>query len=136
MGFKFFVFILVAYCLQPSAPSKALSKERATHSNYTEIFFGDERTPFVALGPDILQSDDVKQCSQKDLRQANWNVLWPSNRQWTMLSQSGEKVKGLLLGFPLKALNRPLGMGAVVIDFSDHNNPYFQTPSYQEIESI
>lgn len=101
-----------------------------------EVFFGDKDVPLFALGPEVLLSQDVRTCSPQDIRRANTNAFTLQTPLITSRSppivQSRATYEGLLLGFPLKALNKLMLMGAMVTGFSDHNNPYFQRHPYQQ----
>lgn len=103
--------------------------------NYAEIPFGNEDVPLVALGPEILSSNDVRACSPKDISRVPpiFQSNTPIQTQEKPGARAEQSLEGLFLGFPLKNLNKLMAMGASIIDFSDSDNPYFQTPFYKEM---
>ena len=130
------VFILVITIgfawLQPIVYSQGQTKQSS--SDYVEIFLGNEKTPLFALGQEVLSSDDVHACSLTNINQMNIfqpSVFHQTENQST--AQPRQKLKNLLLGFPLKALNKLMAMGAFLTDFSDNNNLHFQTPFFRNI---
>ena len=131
MSYRIYVFIVITSVLwfQSVAYSQELTN---SNSDYSEIFLGNEDVPLVALGREILSSNDLQACSPTNINQVN--TFQPSVFHQTKESKpSKQELENLLLGFPLKALNRPMAIGAFHIDFSDNNNSYFQTLDFQEI---
>ena len=131
----YLLIAIVNFALFQSVAYSELTKQYSD-PNYVEILLGDEDIPLFALGKEVLSSNDVQACSLENIGQMTRNIFRPLTLDQTNqqpMSPSKQRLENLLLGFPLKALNKLMAMGGFLTDFSDNNNPRFQVSQLQEI---
>ena len=140
-----FLIILLIYYINILTNYAYPGQEQQPTQNegsYTEVLLGDEQTPFILLGREILSSNDILECStnhnevlqrvvENNLRQVSDIAMTNSDR---LDQKSTERsFHDLLLAFPFTALNKPFLIGALVTKFSDQDNAHYQTKYHRDI---
>ena len=96
-----------------------INKETAS---YSEVFLDDEQTPLFLFGREILSSNDMLECSsQQDIDHILQSVIERepvSHASRSVQPTNIETEQSQLLGFPLKALSKPLMLGGMFTGFS------------------
>ena len=93
------------------------------NTDYTEFEFGDASTPLVALGQEILNSNDIQKCIPSNtahinpyafLRSLGLNPIDHKQKPSSTPSSQNQSFDNLLIGFPIKALSQRMAIGAVI----------------------
>ncbi len=109
---------------------------------YQTILLGDEQTPLMLFGKEILSNTQdmigcfTEESSTEDFQNIpnppNEEMPHDQNNQQLSLVQkftAHQPTENLLLGFPLKALHKPLAIGARMTHVTDNGNVFFQQKS-------
>ena len=118
------------------------------NTDYTEFEFGDASTPLIALGREVLSSNDVLECSPSNTAHINPYVflnslgLYPidqTQKQPLTQSRQNQNFDNLLIGFPITALSKRMAIGAVITHISDPSNfedPYAKALPYYKFGRV
>ena len=118
------------------------------NTDYTEFEFGDASTPLVALGQEVLSSNDILECSPSNTAHINPYVFLKSlgldplnriQRQDVTQRRQNQRFDNLLIGFPITALSKRMAIGAVITDvyIPSHLRPFLQkTLAYYKLGRV
>ena len=96
-----------------------------SNTDYTEFYFGDTSTPLVALGQEILNSNDIMECSPSNTAHINPHAFLKSigldfidqiQEQPAMPPSQNRNFDNLLIGFPITTLSKRMAIGGVITD--------------------
>ena len=132
-----FIKLIYSLILLTTFWSQALK----ANTSYTEFYFGDNSTPLVALGREILSSNDVLECSPSNTAHINPHAFlrdlglkYPvdqTQKQSLTQSRQNQNFDNLLIGFPITALSQRMAIGAVITHVSIPSN--IDNPLHAEI---